>query len=132
LAAGDTFQLFTVTGTPTGAFTLLAGSPGAGLAYSFNPGSGVLSVVSAAAPLTVLAFTAQPVVTGTSLTLSATNTGAGTIYLLTSSNLTEPLSAWTPIWTNVLGGSGVFSTNLTNAVNPAYNQQFYLLSNTNN
>ena len=37
-----------------------------------------------------------------------------------------------PIWTNVLTGNGSFTTNLSNAVNPALKQQFYLLGNTNN
>ena len=79
-----------------------------------------------------MAFTAGPVISGTSLTISATNTGAGTVYLLTSTNVAAPINTWTPIWTNVLSGSGSFTTNLSNAVNPVVNQQFYLLSNANN
>jgi len=43
-----------------------------------------------------------------------------------------PRNTWIPIWTNVLSGDGSFTTNLLNAVNPALNQQFYLLGNTNN
>ena len=84
------------------------------------------------AALSGLKFTASPVISGTSLTISATNTGAGTVYLLTSTNVAAPLNTWTPIWTNVLSGNGSFTTNLLNAVNPALNQQFYLLGNTNN
>ena len=84
------------------------------------------------AALSGLKFTANPVISGTSLTISATNTGAGTVYLLTSTNVAAPLNTWTPIWTNVLNGNGSFTTNLPNAVNPALNQQFYLLGNTNN
>jgi fibronectin-binding autotransporter adhesin len=97
-------------------------------------GSGSLQVGTgtAPAPLTSLAFTARPVISGTSLTISGTNTGAGTVYLLTSTNVAAPISTWTPVWTNVLSGSGSFTTNLSDAVNPALNQQFYLLSNTNN
>jgi len=129
LAAGDSFSLFPAGGT--GSVTV-SGNAGAGLAFSFSPASGVLSVVTAAAPLSGLKFTAGPVISGTSLTISATNTGAGTVYLLTSTNVAAPISTWTPIWTNVLGGSGSFTTNLLNAVNPAFNQQFYILSNTNN
>ena len=83
-------------------------------------------------PLSALNFTANPVVAGTSLTISATNTGAGTVYLLTSTNVAAPRNTWTPIWTNILSGSSSFTTNLCNAVNPALNQQFYRLGNTNN
>jgi hypothetical protein len=132
LTTNDTFQLFSASGTVLGNFTSIVGSPGAGLAYSFNPASGVLSVVTASAPLSGLQFTASPVISGTSLTISATNAGAGTVYLLTSTNVAAPRNTWTPIWTNVLGGSGSFITNLSGAVNPALKQQFYILSNTNN
>jgi hypothetical protein len=107
------------------------GSPGVGLAYSFNTNSGVLSVVSASASLTGLAFAASPVISGTSLTISGTNTGAGTVYLLTSTDVAAPLNTWTPIWTNIFSGSGNFSTNLLNAINPTLNRQFYILSTTN-
>jgi hypothetical protein len=84
------------------------------------------------ATLSALNFTASPVISGTSLTISATNTGAGTVYLLTSTNVAAPRNTWTPIWNNVLIGNGSFTTNVSNAVNPALNQQFYLLGNTNN
>jgi autotransporter-associated beta strand protein len=101
-------------------------------ASPYLTGTGSLLVGIPAAPLSSLKFIAAPVISGTSLTISATNFGAGAVYLLTSTNLMTPISLWTPIWTNVLSGSGSFSTNLLNAVNPAARQQFYLLSNTNN
>jgi hypothetical protein len=85
-----------------------------------------------AAALTGLKFISNPVISGTSLTISATNTGAGTVYLLTSTNVANPLNTWTPVWTNVLSGNGSFTTNLTGVVNPALKQQFYILSNTHN
>ena len=43
LAAGDRFQIFKAGGT--GNFTTIAGSPGPGLAWSFSPATGSLSVV---------------------------------------------------------------------------------------
>ncbi len=46
LIAGDTFTLFNV-GSHVNNFTSIVGSPGVGLAYSFNTANGVLSVVSA-------------------------------------------------------------------------------------
>ncbi len=76
-------------------------------------------------------FTAKPVISGTSLTISATNTGAGNIYLLTTTNVAAPLSSWIPVWTNTTTGSGSFTTNLSNVVNPALGRQFYILGNTN-
>ena len=132
LALGNQFQLFSA-GSYSGNFTGITGLPGAGLAYSFNPASGVLSVVTGSTAFSgTIKFTGSPVVSGTSLAISATNSGSGTIYLLTSTNLANPINTWVPIWTNVLSGSGSFTTNLPNAVNPALKQQFYILSNTNN
>jgi autotransporter-associated beta strand protein len=108
-----------------GIYNSTTGSP-------YITGAGSLLVGVPPAPtLSSLKFSAGPVISGTALTISATNTGAGTVYLLTSTNVAAPVSTWTPIWTNVLGGSGSFSTNLLNAVNPSFKQQFYLLSNTN-
>jgi len=45
LTNGDAFQLFNVTGTPSGNFTGIVGTPAPGLAYSFAPASGILSVI---------------------------------------------------------------------------------------
>ena len=134
LTMTDAFKLFSA-GSYSGAFaTITPATPGAGLAWNTNTltTDGTLRVATATALLTSMGFTAVPVISGTSLTISATNTGAGTVYLLTSTNVAAPLNTWTPIWTNVLSGSGSFTTNLSDAVTPALNQQFYLLSNTNN
>lgn len=133
-APWNSFTLLTAQ-TVNGTFTatnLPALAAGLSWQLTYAPTSVVLRVVAAAGPLSALKFTASPVISGTSLTISATNTGAGTIYLLTSTNVAAPRNTWTPIWTNVLGGNGSFTTNLLNAVNPAWNQQFYLLGNTNN
>jgi len=134
LTTSDSFKLFNA-GTYAGAFaTITPARPGSGLVWNTNTltTDGTLRVATVSAPLTSMAFTAGPVISGTSLTISATNTGAGTVYLLTGTNVAASLNTWTPIWTNILIGSGGFTTNLSNAVNPALNQQFYLLSNTNN
>ena len=133
-AAGNSFTLFQAVNY-SGTFTsLVPATPGAGLGWDTSAlnTSGVLSVVTASAPISALKFTSRPVISGTTLTFSATNTGAGSIYLLTSTNIANQLNTWTPIWTNVLGGSSSFTTNLLNAVNPAYSQDFYILSTTNN
>jgi autotransporter-associated beta strand protein len=134
LTTNDAFKLFSA-GTYGGAFaSITPATPGVGLTWNTNTltTDGVLRVALASAPLSELKFTASPVISGTSLLISATNSGSGTVYLLTSTNVGAPLSTWTPVWTNVLTGSGSFTTNLFNAVNPVLHQQFYLLSNTNN
>ncbi len=129
----------------TFAFTTPGATPGVGTAnqsVTFTPTDTVnyspitfnvsVTVVSAGSPLSSIKFTAKPVVSGTSLTISATNTGAGTIYLLSSTNVAALLHTWSPIWTNVVGGSSSFTTNLPNTVNPAQSRNFYILSTTNN
>lgn len=129
LQVGNTFQVF-FTGASSGNFAGISGSPGPGLAYSFNPSTGVITVVTASASITGLKFTASPVVSGANVAFSVTNTGAGTVYMLTTTNLAPPIT-WTPIWTNVLGGSSAFTTNLAGAVIPGSKQQFFILSTTN-
>jgi autotransporter-associated beta strand protein len=46
ITTSDTFAIFGVSGSSTGNFTNLLGSPGPGLAWRFNPTNGVLSVVT--------------------------------------------------------------------------------------
>jgi len=135
LTTSDSFPLFSA-GSYSGAFaSIIPATPGAGLAWNTSTltTDGTLRIaVYVAPPLSGLKFTTGPTISGTTLTISATNSGAGTVYLLTSTNLTSPINTWTPIWTNILTGSGSFTTNLLNAVNPALKQEFYLLGNTNN
>jgi autotransporter-associated beta strand protein len=67
LAAGDTFTLFSGS-LPSGNFASIAGSPGTGLAYSFNPANGVLTVITQ-----TVSTTPVPIVfnlTGNTLSLS--------------------------------------------------------------
>jgi hypothetical protein len=48
--------------------------------------------------------------------------------LLASTNLTQPLSQWAPVWTNTIRYRwyNIFSATLTNAVMSG-SQQFYIL-----
>jgi autotransporter-associated beta strand protein len=135
VAGGAVLQLdFAVTNTATN--LVLNGVSQVPGVYNSTTGSpyitGTGSLLVGIPPLSGLKFTAAPVISGTTLTISAANMGAGTVYLLTSTNVVAPINTWTPIWTNVLSGSGSFTTNLLNAVNPAFKQQFYRLSDTNN
>jgi fibronectin-binding autotransporter adhesin len=52
LQAGDTFQIFSTAGF--GDFTSIIGSPGTGLSWSFDPNTGVLSVVGEGESLNVV------------------------------------------------------------------------------
>ena len=70
---------------------------------------------------------------GANVVINATNGQAGdAYYLLTSTNLTQPVSQWKPVATNVPGSSGNYMFTATNAVIPGAEQQFFRLSNTNN
>lgn len=61
--------------------------------------------------------------------LGATNGfSGGTYYVLTSTNVTAPLAAWTPILTNVLGASGSFSMSAMDPIDPGTRQRFFILS----
>jgi uncharacterized repeat protein (TIGR03803 family) len=51
----------------------------------------------------------------------------GTYAVLTSTNLTLPLSQWTSVATNVPSTNGNFTITVTNAVNSGASQQFYIL-----
>jgi PKD repeat protein len=65
---------------------------------------------------------------GTNLVLNGTNGFANaTYYLLTSTNLAQPLNQWTRVATNVPGANGNFSISATNAVNPRAPAQFFIL-----
>src|SRR5439155_3032455 len=104
LAAGDTFTLFTAS-AHTGNFASITGSPGSGLAYSFNPVNGVLSVVTGTASNpTNITFA----VNGSQLQLSwpADHTG----WLLQSNSVGV---ASTNSWFTVPGSAGTNQVFLT-------------------
>lgn len=126
------------------AFTTPSATPGVGTAnqsVTFTPTDTAdynsitlnvsVTVVAAPSAVTALKFTGNPVVSGTNLTISVTNTGAGTFFLLNSTNAASAKNTWTPLWTNVAAGSSSFTATVTNAVTPVLGHQFYILSTTN-
>ena len=123
-AVGNQFQLFN-TATFSGAFTgVLPATPGTGLAWdTSNLTNGVLAVIAGATP-------PQPGITsislsGSSLVINGTNGMAGEQYnVLMTTNLALSLSNWTVLPTNTFS-AGTFS--ITNTVNPAAPQSFYIL-----
>jgi len=110
----DTFQLFSSGGT--GHFTSIVGSPGTGLAYQFNPASGVLSIVtgSVIAPNpTNITFT----VTGSTLNLAWPADHLGWILQSQTNHLAVGLGT---NWVDVAGSAAGTSASVSiNPVNPA-------------
>ena len=132
-ALQDTYQIFNPT-SHSGTFANVLGSPGPGLAWSFNAANGSITVVQGIVPFTVpphiSTITFQ---SGTNLTITGTNAQSGALYyLLTGTNLLTPVSQWKPVGTNIAPGANNFSFNITNAVNPNDAQQYFIFSSTNN
>lgn len=123
LANGDTFPLFNA-GASSGNFANIIGSPGPGLAYSFNPANGVLSVVTGIvqppAP-TINKIT----LSGTNVIITATNNNGpgGTWALLGTNNLASPLTNWPVISTGTFDSNG--NVALTNGIGT--NRGFFIL-----
>jgi hypothetical protein len=66
-------------------------------------------------------------ISGTTLNLTATNGNHnGQFALLSSTNLTLPLSQWTPVFTNNFDNSGNLNLS-TNVVDPSVGRLFYIL-----
>ena len=114
-AAGDQFQLFSAPAY-AGNFTTVSGSPGAGMAYVFNPGNGVVSVVSTQPPPAAIAASYS----GGNLVLAWPN-GLGWRLQAQTNALTVGL---TTNWVDVSGATSPF----TNSVNPADGTVFYRLT----
>jgi autotransporter-associated beta strand protein len=121
LTTTNTFQLFSVSGSTSGNFTSIVGSPGAGLAYSFTPASGVLSVVTGttiASNPTNITFS----VSGSTLSLSWPADHLGWILQSQTNSLSTGIS---PNWFDVPGSAS--STSAVINMNPANATVFYRL-----
>lgn len=65
---------------------------------------------------------------GTNLIFSGTNSvAAGAYSVLSSTNLIQPLSGWTSIWTNTLGSDTNFTFTATNAVKASDKKRYFYL-----
>jgi len=65
---------------------------------------------------------------GNNLLLDGSVGSSGMSYtVLMSTNLALPFSQWTPVATNLVETNGTFSITITNAVNPAASEGFYIL-----
>ena len=116
-------QSFSIFGSvpASGNFTSIQPPPGPWQRWSFDPATGQITVVSSAS---------QPVfakasVAGTGLALQVTGGPPGSpCYLIATSDLTQPKSAWKRVGTNVFDMSGNFAT--TNATGGNGSGQTYL------
>jgi autotransporter-associated beta strand protein len=117
LALGDSFQLFSAP-AHTGNFTLI-GSPGAGWSWSFNPASGVVSVVNgfASNPTNLTA-----VVSGGTMTISWPADHLGWILQAQTNALSSGLNG---NWVDVPGSDA--GTQAIIPINPANPTVFYRL-----
>jgi autotransporter-associated beta strand protein len=118
---GQTFTLFSGAGaTNASNFASIAGSPGAGLVFSFT--NGVLSVGSLVLPKPVInTVTAS----GGNLILQGTNgASSGTYSVLTATNLALPLASWTTNSTGMFTPGGTFSNAIPVATQ---GQRFFLI-----
>ena len=114
-ADGDVFQLFPPT-SYAGAFTsIVPATPGNGLAWDTNSLSvdGTLKVVTGAfVNPTTNANITSVTLSGTNLLIHGTNNNVPNtnfrFAVLTSTNLTLPLSGWTPVVTNPFNQDGTF------------------------
>lgn len=116
LGAGDQFQLFSATNT-TGNFANIVGSPGANLAYDFNPTNGILSVIrtgGAPSPTNIVAT-----VIGGNLVLTWPN-GQGWLLEVQTNTLATGLG------NNWVTNASAISP-FTNVVDPANGSVFYRL-----
>jgi hypothetical protein len=100
--------------------------PGDGLAWNTNTltTDGTLRLTAIALPTPH--FTSVSV-SGTTLTIQGTNgADSGPYVLLGTTNLTLPISQWTPLLTNSFAPNGSFNLS-TNIINPSVPHQFFLI-----
>jgi hypothetical protein len=119
LSLGQSFSIFGSVPT-SGNFTSILPSPGPWLRWRIDPATGQISVVSSASQP---AFSTVSLA-GTSLAVGVTNGPPGsTCYIIASTDLSQPKSAWTRLGTAVFDMSGNFI--LTNALSANGAGQMY-------
>jgi len=131
LVAGDTFQLFVGSSGALNAFTnLVLPALSAGLGWNTNQlyaANGSLSVVSTGptGPTTNVTIT-KVTLSGTNLLVHGTNNNVPNTSFhyvaLTTPNITNALSNWTPVVTNPFNPDGTFD--YTNPIVPGAPRQF--------
>jgi hypothetical protein len=122
LAPGDRFNLFNATSYSGSFMTLILPALASGLSWTNQLLlDGSLQVIIASRPQFASAS-----VSGTNVVFAgAGGISNGTFTVLTSTNLTLPITNWVPLLTNQFDATGNFL--FTNSVNPALPQRFYML-----
>ena len=122
LVVGDSFPVFNASGSKLGNFASIVGSPGSGLAYNFDPASGIVSVVTGVASNpTNITFSVTPGAPGT-LHLSWPADHLGWILQVQTNSLSQGIST---NWVDVPASATITSTNVS--INPAIPTEFYRL-----
>jgi len=115
---GQSFQLFSAAGSSGTFDSISPATPGPGLAWSFNPTNGTLSVLSLG-PLQINDFA---IGAEGSFNLAGTGPNGQGYRVLAATNVTLPLSNWTALSTGVFTG-GVFHYSDTQSTN--HSQRYY-------
>ena len=120
LAVGNSFQIFSGSSYSGSFSSITPATPGPGLAWGTSQlNIGVLNVVADPTITSVAEVAGNLVFSGTN------GASSGTFHVLTTTNLTTPLTNWVVLSTNSFNANGTFS--VTNAINPGVKQQFYLI-----
>jgi autotransporter-associated beta strand protein len=120
----NTYTLFTYSGTLTGNLPTTGALPAGFVAtLSTNTPGQVNLIVQLPSPPTISNVILSP--DGTLLLNAIGGSFNGSVYILTSTNLSFPLLQWTRLATNQFDGSGNLS--FTNSTDPNTPQAFYLL-----
>lgn len=123
LAAGQSFQIFSAAAA-TGNFSAITPAAGPGLKWQFDPASGVLSVLATTLPQPRIA---NVLVSGGNLVMLVTNgVPQATSYVLTATDLSQPLTNWTRMATNVFDANG--NLNFTSSLNPGAPARYFLIA----
>jgi hypothetical protein len=115
-------EFVTPTNFPAGTYSLVAvanGNPSAPVPFTVPLVSPTINNVSLSDSVSLS--------TGNLVLTCGTGLAGRTYYLLTSTDPAAPLSAWTPISTNVLSVNGAFTLNASNIVNFGEAQRYFML-----
>jgi autotransporter-associated beta strand protein len=121
LKVGDTFTIFDMPVTNGNALTISGG----GATWNNHLATDGGITVAALAPTTPPVFLSSAMI-GTNLVSGVSNGAAGsTYYVLATTNLTAPLSNWTPVSTGTYPNGNFY---ITNPVVPGTPKKFFILS----
>jgi len=129
LVGGESYKLFSAASYSGGFGTIIPAIPGAGMTWNTNNlvVNGTISVVASVLPNPTTNVTVTSVsVVGTNMVVHGTNNNvpnSGFHYVvLSTANITNALTNWTPVFTNTFNANGTFD--YTNPIVPGTSRQF--------